>query len=1010
MLVICLLLVGAVTLRDIPVDLYPEIENPVASVFATYDNTAPQDMERMVTKPLESQIASLSGVKEIVSTTSTGSARIRVTFDGSVDFDKAISELQQRMSRMSRSLPDGMDTPTVAQFDINSMPIMTLGLVGKDVASLEKLATDITPDFERISGVAGVTVDGGRSAELRVTLNPLLLKQYHLTANDVASAIRNKHTANTVGSVPKGDEEIQIRVDGEFTSLNQIAGTTIQLEGGQTITVDDVADITNTESEVTSITRINQEPGVLFSISKQSGSNTVQVADQIYQTMEDLKQELGDGLQLIVVNDQSTFIRTALDGVTQSILIGGSFAVFVLLFFLRSLRATLVIGISIPVSIVATFILIRFSGQTLNVITLSGLALGIGMMVDSSIVILENIIKYKRDGANPKEAAIKGGSELVSAVIASTTTTLVVFLPLMLINNGDITSLFLPLAIVVSFSLATSLIVAVTFVPMVTSKMLSSAKNEKLYEDPAWIRFLIRNYDRLLKRSLKSRGLVVLFVILATVGSCFFFTTLDVETFPRSQEQRVNISARFDEGTEFSQITAYADQAEKILTKYNDYIKLQQTNIRSTQISISLQLVSEKESGMSPASLSAMIQKDFKENIIGANFTAGRSFRSAGGSGSALQLSLAGPDQEVLNTLLEQLDLQLARIPQIENVEVPSINGQPQFTIKINDAIAAHYGLAQGQIMDQLNVVFNGLSAINLVQDGKEYDVVVRLPEEESDSLADLQGFLLETPTGQHITLTTLASIEETKGPVSIQRENQRQMYTMTADFAEGANAVEVTRQINQLIAQLPIPTGYEVTLGGVRQEFNDSLSSLLLTVGLAIFLVYTVMAVQFESFIHPFIVMFSLPTTVVGVILGIKTTGLTLSFPAFIGMIILAGIVVNNAIILVDYINQLKQRGVERNEAIIRAGSRRLRPILMTTVTTVLGMLPLALGLGEGSETQQPIGIVTIFGLSVSTLFTLFFVPVMYTIIEDTGSWVRRKLSRKHGGSPQISDQTQNF
>jgi multidrug efflux pump subunit AcrB len=465
MLVICLLLVGVVTLRDIPIDLYPEMENPTATVSASYSNVAPQDMEKMVTKPIEAQVASMNGVDSMVSTTSAGSVRIRVTFEDSVDLDKAVSELQQRMSRVVRSLPDGVDTPTVSQFDLNSMPIMTLALVGKDTASLEKLANDVSPNFERIDGVAGISVEGGRAAELRLTLNPLLLNQYKLTATDVANAIRTKNTSSTVGSVPKGDEEIQIRVDGEYSSLDQIGVTPIRLDDGQTITVQDIAEITDTSSEVESITRINQVAGVLMSISKQSGSNTVGVTDKIYETIETLEKELAEGISLVVVSDQSTFIRNAINGVTKSLLIGGAFAVFVLLFFLRSLRATLVIGVSIPIALVATFILIRYSGQTLNVITLSGLALGIGMMVDSSIVILENIMKYKQNGASPKEAALKGGSELVSAVTASTTTTLVVFLPLLLINSGQITNLFLPLAIVVSFSLLAALLVAITLCP-----------------------------------------------------------------------------------------------------------------------------------------------------------------------------------------------------------------------------------------------------------------------------------------------------------------------------------------------------------------------------------------------------------------------------------------------------------------------------------------------------------------------------------------------------------------
>lgn len=1002
MLVICLLMLGMVTLKDIPIDLYPESENKTVTVSASYNNVAPQDMEEMVTKPIEAQIASLNGVEEMISTTSTGSVRIRVTFANSIDIDEAISDLQQRMSRVGRSLPDGVDTPTVAQFDVNSLPVMTLALVGKDTISLQQLAEDMTPNFERIDGVAGVTIEGGRSAEVQIIINPMLLKQYGLTASSVSNAIREKNSASTVGTVPRGDEEIQIRVDGEYTSLDQIANTPIRLQDGKTITIEDIAEITNTSSEVENITRINREEGVLFSISKQSGSNTVEIVDKIRETMESLQKELAEGTRLVVVNDQSTFIRDAISGVSQSITIGGIIAVFVLIFFLRSLRATLVIGISIPIAIVATFLLIRYSDQTLNVITLSALALSIGNMIDSSIVILENIIKYRQSGISAKEAAMKGGSELVSAVIASSTTNIVVFLPLIMIDNGEISQLFVPMAVIMSFTVIAALVIAITLIPMIASQMLSNTKDDKLMKDAGWIRFLIRVYDRTLRWSLKMRWLVALIVIAITAGSCFFFSIFEVQTFPRSQEQRISLSANFDEGTEFSKVEAYANQVEEILKKYEKDIQLQQTSISNTRISINLQLLDESEMSMPTAELTAAIQSDLKQNIVGVNFTAGRQFRSAGGSDSALQVSLAGPDQEVLNTLLEQVELLLSRVPAIENVEVPSVNGRPQYTVRVDDSIASQYSLTQSDVMDQLSTAFDGLSAATLQQDGKEYDVVVQLPDTESDTIEDLQGFLVQTSSGQHVSLDSIASIEETKGPVSIQRENQRQMYTVTADTAEGAGVAQVTAQVNQLLSQLPIPNGYEVTLGGMRQEFEDSLGNLLLTIGLSIFLVYTVMAVQFESFAQPFIVMFSIPTAVVGVVVGLLTTGLPLSFSVFIGMIVLAGIVVNNGILLVEYTNQLRERGVERYQAIIEAGRSRLRPILMTTIASVLGMLPMSLGIGEGTETQQPIGVVSIFGFSISMFFTLFFVPVMYTFVDDIGSLIKRLIHKGKAVIPE--------
>ncbi|WP_245676774.1 efflux RND transporter permease subunit [Bacillus solimangrovi] len=995
MCVICVLLIGVVTLRDIPVDLYPEMENPVATVTAKYDNITPQDMQTLVTEPLEKQIATVKGVDTITSTTDSGTSRIRVTFANSVDYDESVNELQQLMSKAVRQLPSGIDVPTVSQSDTNATPIITLGLVGKDTSSLQQIATDLTVNFESIDGVAGVSVDGGNSSELEVTVNTTLLKQYGLTTDDVVNAIKQKNSAQTVGSVPKGDEEIQLRVDGEYKSIEEVGNTAINLADGQSITVNDVAELKETTSDSEVITKINNEQGVVFSISKQSGSNTVEIVDSVYDTIDEIQPELDEGVSLIVVDDQSTFIRNAISGVVMSLIIGGTFAVLVLLFFLRSVRATTVIGLAIPFAIVSTFILVQFSGQTFNIITLSGLALGIGMMVDSSIVILENIMKYKQEGLSSKQAAIKGGSELVSAVIASTTTTLVVFLPLILIDSGQISDLFLPLALVISFSLAATLVVSVTLVPMVASKILKEGKNLKWFKEPKWMQVSIAIYDKLLRMSLQKRLIVAPLIIIVTVVSAFFITKLEVDTFPRSEESKITISARFNDGTELEKVEDYEAQLQEILSNYDDVIELQQTTIQSSSISSTLQIVGEGERDQELSEISTSLQEDLKQ-IVGANFTIGRSRRGAGGTGSDVQMTVTGPEQEVLNTLVEQLELMLSRNTSIENVEVPSVSGKPQYTIQVDDVLAAKYGLTQNQVMEQLNTVFNGIDVTKVTEDGKDYNVVVKVPESDSDSISDLQNFILKSANGNSIALSNVATLEETLGPVSIQREDLRQTYTVTADVSDNTNQTQINQWVNQLIEQIPIPEGYEIEMGGTRQQFDESSGDLILSVALAVFLVYTVMAIQFESYLYPFIVMFSLPTTIIGVVGGLWITRLPLSFPVFIGMIMLAGIVVNNAIVLVDYINQLWKRGMDRDAAILEAGRTRLRPILMTTITTVLGMVPIAIGIGEGSETQQPIGVVMVFGLSTSMFFTLIFVPVMYTLIDDLNERLKKLFYRK--------------
>ncbi|MFS1518435.1 efflux RND transporter permease subunit [Bacillus sp. SCS-151] len=1003
MLAICVIIIGMISLRDIPLDLLPEIEENVVTVSTTYSSASPQEIEKLITEPLEKQIASLDGVESISSTSRTGASSIIIEYSTSIELDEAVSELQQKLSRVSSILPDDADAPAVSKFDINSMPIIYLGLIGKDVTSLEQIAKDIAPNFEKIEGVAAVDIEGGEQREIQVIIEPLLLEQYNLTVSDVVNSIRGKNTSATVGDVIQGNQVVQIRVDGEYQSIDDIKATLIPLASGKTIAIEEVATISDTVSDRQTITRLNHEPTVLLSISKQSGTNTVNISDAIHEELNKVQRELDEGVEFIVVMDTSTFIKDSIDGVTTSLLAGGAFAILVLLFFLRSVRATAVIGLSIPFAIICTFILVNYADQTLNIITLSGLALGIGMMVDSSIVILENITKYRQTGMDSKQAAIKGGSELISAVIASTSTTLVVFLPMILIDNGQITQIFLPLALVVSFSLIAALLVAMTLVPMMSSTLLKSSTDSKVASDPRWMKFLKKRYLSTLTWSLKRRWIVILSTFLLTVGSLFLIAMLKLETFPQAAEDQLTISSSFDSGTDFEVVEGYADEVEKILVDYESNIDIQYTVVQPTSVSVTLLLLDEKERNMDNVTLANAIQNDLKK-IIGADFSTRQATRGVNG-GADFTIRLSGPEQEVLNSLTEQVELLLSRIPSIENVEVPSVNGQPQLTVKVDDALAEKYHLSQSQIIGQISEIFHGNTATKLRENGDEFDVVVKLPDLETESMEALSSLLLKTPSGQHIPLTSVAAVEQTLGPVSIKREDQRQQYAITADIVDSADARQVTAQVEQLLSQIPAPKGYDVTTEGVQQDFNESLGNLLITLALAIFLVYTVMAIQFESFSYPFIVMFSVPTTIVGVILGLFITGTALSFSAFIGLIVLAGIVVNNAIVLVDYINQLKREGKERKEAIILAGGSRLRPILMTTSTTVLGMLPIALGIGEGSEMQQPIGIVVIFGLTVSMCFTLLFVPVMYTIIDDLGSWLKRLFTRKKASQASNSE-----
>ncbi|NDI36395.1 efflux RND transporter permease subunit [Chengkuizengella sediminis] len=989
MIVICVLIMGLVSIRDIPVDLYPEMEIPMLSVNVNYTGVAPQEMRSLVTEPLENQIASLSGIKTMTSTTSTGSAQIRIEYESDIDLDEAYNELQSTVASI-RGLPDEAGDPNVRKFDPNSAPIMTLGLLGDDLVELEQEADDILVNFQRIEGVASVDIDGGQQKEIQVKLDPLQLELYGLSPSDVSNTIQNKNNAASVATVPQGDVNVSVRVDGEYESIEDINNTIIPLLNGNSIKVKDIAEVEEVLSERSSITKVNGSLAVLLSVSKQSDSNTIDISDSVQEEVEKLQQEIGEAVELIVVSDESDFIRTSINSVLVSLIAGAFFAVLVLLIFLKSIRATAVIAVSIPIAIITTFIFVRYTNQTFNIITLSGLALGLGMMVDSSIVILENIVKYRKEGLGPKQAAIKGGGELISAVIASTTTTLVVFVPMMLIDSGTITNLFLPLAIMVSFALIAALIVAMTLVPMVASKLLKSKNHKKLLNEPLWMNFLSDRYSKLLKWSIKRRWIVAIFTILITVSSIFFIASLNMTTFPTSEEDSIRLSASFEEDTHISVVEEYAIQVEELLKSYENEIELQELSVNTSRITVNLDLTDQDVRLITNAELQSEIQEKMKQIPGASESSAQRSRRGVSTSTGDINITLSGSDQNVLNNLVEEVDLLLSSNLSLENIEVPDSSGEPQLTITVDDELAQMYGLNQNQIINQISETFNETSATQLREGGYEYDVIIELPDYQTESIAALSSFQLSTPSGNYVPLLSVASIDTTIGPTSITRVDQKNELTVTADTVDGTNLAEVTAEVKEVFESISVPTGHDILVGGTQQEFDETIIPLLLTVLLAIFLVYTVMAVQFESFIYPFIIMFSLPTTIVGVIFGLLITGTDLSFSALIGVIVLAGIVVNNAIVLVDYINQLKKSGESRNHSIVLAGKSRLRPILMTTFTTVLGMVPMALGIGEGTEMQQPIGIVVIFGLLVSMFFTLLFVPVMYTIIDDAGQKIR--------------------
>lgn len=1004
MLVLAVIALSLVSLRNLAVDLFPKIDIPVAVVATSYQGAAPEEIEKLVTRPMEASLSSIQGMSRLTSQSQANSSLVIMEFKSGTNLDNTLLDIREKVDQVKEFLPKDAGTPSVLRFDPQQLPIMSLALSGEDSSRLQSMTeTQFIPFLERQKGVASVSAAGGKTREILVELNRAALARYGVAPSQIVQVLSAGNQSVSAGSVVKGQQEMQIRVKGEYSSVAEIRDTLILLSNGQQIRLHELAEVKDTYKEETSLTLVNGAPALVLSIQKQSDANTVSVADEIYKAMEEMNSQLPEGVELTVVTDSSIYIRQSIDGVMNNMLQGGILAVLILIVFLRSIRATLVIGIAIPIAVLSTFAMMYFTGQTLNIISMGGLALGIGMMLDCSIVILENIVVHRQRGATVLQAAVKGASELGTAVIASTVTSLVVFVPIVFVQ-GIAADIFKPMALTVAFSLLASLIVAITLVPMLSAKLMSAPLKERkpsLFE--RGLNLLIQFYKKRLAWSLKHRKTTVALVGALMVGSLALAPMIGMELMPADDEGRLTITIKAPSGTRLEETKEIANEVEALLAPYESMIRMAYLSIggsslgfggdSSNQATLTMELIGSTERDMTTREFVSSLSRQTQE-IPGAEITVS-AMETGLGAGSPIQIKLNGQDREVLEEVADQVMWLISEVEGVHNAQTSSQEGNEEMNIIVDRLMAAQYGLTYQQIISEIQLAMNGQLATKFREEGSEYDVRVVMPEEERANLAALSQLRLQTATGQYIPLSQVAKFEQLKGPVVIQRENQQRQINVTSDVI-GRDLGSVANDIQAALNKMNFPEGYSYSMGGDAEEMLDSFIDLALALVFSIFLVYVVMAIQFESLLHPFIIMFSVPTSIIGVLIGLFVTNTAISLPALIGMILLVGVVVNNGIVLVDYINILRRQGMERYEAIMEGSPSRVRPILMMTLTTVLGMIPLALGLGEGSSMQAPLAIVVIFGLLFSTVFTLIFVPVVYSMADDFSQWLRRVLRRR--------------
>ena len=1005
MVTLILVTLGAISLSRLQIDMLPNIELPTLSVRTDYEGASPEVMERLVTQIIEEIVATVPGVEEISSSSSEGSSSVNVSFVWGTDIDTAAIDVQGKLEDEINELPDDIVRPRIRKFDIASFPVVLLGISSSldPVELTELIENQIRYRFARIPGVAQVDVWGGFNREVRIELDPDRIKAINLPLDRVIESIKNANLDLPAGKIDQGRYEVILRAPAEFVNLDQIRDTVIGMHDGAALTLGQIADVRDTYEKLTRIARVNGGRGLRVAIRKQAGANTVDVAKRVLAEI-DAANRAYPQMSIVPVTNQGNYIERSIVNVARSVLYGGGLAIAVLLFFMRSIRSTLVISLSIPICIVTTFALIYFGGFTLNLMTLGGLALGVGMMVDSSIVVLENIFRRcSENGEAPTQAAVEGAREVGPAIIASTITTLVIFLPLIFVR-GVSGLLFKELAYVIIFALVCSLILALSLVPMLASRLLTSsgdramnalaAANPLMTGVSAVSERLLGIYLGLLRTALNHRLLTLVSAAVLLGASLLFLPLIGSEFLPPSDEGEVRVTGRMENGTRLDLIDRQTRKMEAIIAPAVPEAVASVVNVggagwrpdAGSEGEISLSLVPVARRGRS----NVEIAEDLRKRLVGR--VPGMEIRVRApqgqfvlerilGSDEGLTVDIRGYDLTTLMALTDRTAAVIETVRGITDVEVSLTAGSPQQEIRINREKIADLGLSVRDVTQLLQTVMAGAKAGEYRSGGNAYRILVQLKDAEKRSLDEILDLTLTTTSGEKVALRNVVTAEANRGPVLINRKDQQRLATVRANVS-GRDQGTVAMDVQTRLEQIPRPAGYTLRVAGTFAEQQKAFRELVVSLALALVLVYMVLACQYESFVDPLIVMFSVPLAAIGVLVTLFVTGTTLNVQSYIGCIMLGGIVVNNAILLVDQAGRLVGSGMTTVDALVESGRRRLRPILMTTLTTILGLLPLALGIGEGADAQAPLARAVVGGLLASTLITLVLIPAVYLMV----------------------------
>jgi len=1002
---VTLLMFGLISLGGLSVNLLPDLSYPTLTVRTELQGAAPAEIETLLSRPIEESVGTVNNVRSIDSISRTGQSDVILEFAWGTNMDMAGLDVREKLEVLQLPLDAGR--PSLLRFNPATDPIVRMGLGFKETPEIETRALkalrrhadeELKKAIEPVAGVAAVKISGGLEDQIQIEIDPERMARMNIDVAELAARLAAENVNVSAGRLETGNQRYLVRTMNQFTSVEEIAGMIVAERGSRPVYLRDLADVSQGFSERKAVIRLNGREAVELAVYKEGDTNTVGVAEAVIARLESVRAELPDGMQLVVVENQATFIGQAIDEVIGNALLGGVLAMLVIFAFLRDWASTLIVAVSIPISIVATFFLMAKTGISLNIMSLGGIALATGLLVDNAIVVLENISRQRPSTEAGDEsrvgAAIRGGSEVAGAVLASTLTTIAVFFPLAFVE-GIAGQLFSDQALTVTYALAISLLVAMTLIPMLAARLGGRAGKRAETGEFAGGRLmqaLRGRYQFILERALRHRLAVLVVAAALLGGSLAFLVQQDTELVPQLAQGRFEVTAELPPGTplaETDRVMRRIQSAAEPIAEV-DYVfgvagsgnridaNPTETGENISRILVALNNVSPEAEQRAMAGLRAAASKQpgLKTRISRPELM---SFDKP------IEIQIAGYELDALKSVAAQVTARLKDSDRLVDLESSMDRGHPEVQVHFDQERIAALGLSVRQVADQLVNTVRGTVATRYSWRDRKIDILVRAGEPDRSSIDDIRNLIVNPDSARPVTLEAVAEVTVAEGPAEIRRANQERVAVISANLAFGALSAAV-EDVNARLSGLPVPPTMRLSVLGQNAEMQASIRSLLFALGLAIFLVYIVMASQFESLLHPFVILFSVPLAAVGVALALAITGTTISVMVFIGMIMLSGIVVNNAIVLVDLINRLRSEGVERTRAIMQAGSQRLRPILMTTLTTALGLLPMAIGLGEGAEIRMPMAITVIGGLLVSMVLTLIVVPVVYTLLDRSG------------------------